>query len=59
MKKKRTFLGWFSVKVKTCFLIISLTQEQEKGWTAHTHTHTHTHTLSRLVVGLNRFMRNA
>jgi len=47
-----TFLGWFSVKVRTYFLIISLTQEQEK---AGLHTHTHL----RLVVGLNRFMRNA
>ena len=32
------FLGWFTVKVRTYFLIISLIHEQEKGWTTHTHT---------------------
>ena len=47
-----TFLSWYSVKVRTCFLIISLTQEEEK---AGLHTHTHL----RRVVGLNRLMRNA
>jgi len=35
--EERTFLGWFSVKVRTCFLIISLTQAQQKAG-LHTHT---------------------
>jgi hypothetical protein len=48
--EKRTFLVWFSIKVRTCFLIIPLTQVQEK---AGLHTHTHL----KFVVGLNRSMR--
>jgi len=27
----RNFFGWFSIKVRTCFLIIPLTQAQEKA----------------------------
>lgn len=51
--EEMTSFGWLSVKVRTCFLIISLTQEQEK-------VGLHTHTLTwDLIVGLNRFMRNA
>jgi len=43
--------GWFSVEVRTCFRIISLTQAQEK---AGLHTHSHL----KFIVGLNKFMRN-
>jgi len=37
LNEEITFLDWFSIKVRTCFLIISLTQTQEKAG-LHTHT---------------------
>ena len=48
MKWKEIFLGWFSAKIRTCFLIISILYRSKKRVGLHTYTHL------RLVVGLNK-----
>ena len=50
--EERIFLGWFSLKVRTCFLIIYILYRSKKKVELHTHTHL------KFVVGLNRFTRN-
>jgi len=45
--EERIFLGWFSLKIRTYFLIISILYRSKKMAGLHTHTHL------KLVVGLN------